>query len=71
MRTELTLVLASVVVLTACSSLRDDGPPSRAGARSAPLPEDPVPRPEAISKYGNGPVYEVFGKRYRVLPNTS
>lgn len=40
-------------------------------APSGPAPEvlspDPVPRPEARSRYGNGPVYEVYGQRYEVL----
>jgi rare lipoprotein A len=31
------------------------------------LPADPVPRPEPRSRYGNGPEYEVYGQRYRVL----
>lgn len=35
------------------------------------LPDDPVPRPLPRSKYGNGPVYEVFGKNYRVMPTSS
>ncbi len=43
-----------------------DGPPS--GSVAIPeLPDDAVPRPEPKSRYGNGPVYEVFGKRYRVM----
>jgi rare lipoprotein A len=31
------------------------------------LPGDAIPRPEPKSRYGNGPVYEVFGKRYVVM----
>ena len=30
-----------------------------------------TPRPEARSRYGNGPVYEVLGKRYTVMPSSS
>ena len=43
-----------------------DGPP---GGSAIPreLPPDPVPRPEPRSAYGNGPVYEVYGRPYRVL----
>jgi len=33
------------------------------------LPGDAEPRPEPRSKYGNGPVYEVFGEQYTVLPS--
>jgi len=35
------------------------------------LPGDAIPRPEARSRYGNGPVYEVFGKRYTVMSSAS
>jgi rare lipoprotein A len=35
------------------------------------LPADPVPRPEPKGRYGNGPVYEVLGKRYTVLPSAT
>ena len=40
--------------------------PDSTGSTTAP-PAEPVPRPEPRSRYGNGPVYEVFGKRYEVL----
>lgn len=30
-----------------------------------------MPRPEPRSRYGNGPVYEVLGKRYTVMPSSS
>ena len=44
-----------------------DGPP-RAGSAAIPqLPPDAVPRREPRSRYGNGPVYEVFGKKYTVM----
>jgi len=32
---------------------------------------DAVPRVEPRSRYGNPPFYEVFGKRYRVLPSSA
>lgn len=60
-----------LVVLAACSSnnVRDSAP---SGSVSIPeLPGDVVPRPEPRSRYGNGPVYEVFGKRYTVMPSSS
>ncbi len=58
------------LLLTACGgSVRDDGPPG--SARIPDLPPDPVPRPEARSRYGNGPVYEVLGERYTVMPSSA
>ena len=59
------------LALAACggNKTRHDGPPS-GSARIPDLPGDPVPRPEARSKYGNGPVYEVLGKRYTVMPSS-
>lgn len=60
--------------LAACGSgkVKGDGPP---GTNRIPdLPGDAVPRQEPRSKYGNGrdlgngPEYEVFGKRYFVMP---
>ena len=48
-----------------------DGPP-RSGSTSIPeLPDDAVPRREPRSKYGNGPVYEVLGRRYTVMRSSS
>ena len=31
----------------------------------------PAPRPEPLSRYGNGPVYEVLGKQYKVLESSA
>ncbi len=61
----------AALMLVACggSSIRDDGPPG--STRIPDLPPDPVPRPEARSKYGNGPVYEVLGERYTVMPSSA
>lgn len=72
MRASLPLLIASSLLLAACSSggLRGDGPPSSGSARIPGLPDDPIPRPEARSRYGNGPVYEVLGKRYTVMPSS-
>jgi rare lipoprotein A len=55
-------------LLASCGSneVRDSGPAP--GSASIPdLPGDAIPRPEPKSRYGNGPVYEVFGKRYVVM----
>lgn len=69
------LISFSIAVLTAslaaCGSnkVKGDGPPS--GSVSIPdLPGDAVPRPEPRSKYGNGPLYEVFGETYRVMDSS-
>ena len=60
-----------LAVLSACGStaVRDSAPSGSAIPRG--LPGDAVPRPEARSRYGNGPVYEVFGKRYTVMDSGS
>jgi len=34
------------------------------------LPDDPVPRQEPKSRYGNGPYYEALGKRYEVMDSS-
>jgi len=63
---------AVALLVTACGGggIRGDGPPP-GSARVPDLPGDAVPRREPRSKYGNGPVYEVFGKRYTVMPTSS
>jgi rare lipoprotein A len=59
------------LALAACggSKTRSDGPPA-GSARIPDLPGDAVPRPERRSRYGNGPVYEVLGKRYSVMESS-
>jgi len=48
-----------------------DGEPRGGSGTIANLPSDAVPRPEPRSRYGNGPVYEVFGEAYQVLPTST
>ncbi len=61
------MTLATLTIAAGCGSPRiNDGAPS-GGDAQLELPDDAVPRPEPKSRYGNGPVYEVFGKRYTVL----
>ncbi len=61
-----------LVMLTSCAPQAiKDGPPEGASGRIAGLPADAVPRPEPRSRYGNGPVYEVFGKKYIVMDSSS
>ena len=59
------------VAIAGCggSKVRSDGPPS-GSSRIPDLPDDAVPRSEPRSRYGNGPVYEVLGKRYEVMPSS-
>ena len=68
----LLLVVVLAVTLASCGSNKTkDGPP-RSGSASIPeLPDDAIPRREPRSKYGNGPVYEVLGKRYTVMDSSS
>lgn len=49
--------------------LRDGQPATRTQSRTAP-PPDAVPRPEARSRYGNGPYYRVYGRTYKVLESS-
>src|SRR5210317_373680 len=70
MRARLPLLAISCLAFAACggTKIKGDGPPS-GSTRIPDLPGDAVPRPEPRSKYGNGPVYEVLGKRYTVMPS--
>ena len=58
-------IAAIAATLSACVTADRDV----RGAAPAPAapPADPIPRAEPRSRYGNGPVYEVFGQRYEVL----
>jgi rare lipoprotein A len=64
--------MSAALLLAACGGghVRDSGPPA-GSVRIPDLPDDPVPRPEPRSKYGNGPVYEVLGKRYQVMGSST
>ena len=63
-------VVACVAILAAgcAGKSAKDGPPrhGKPAGPSAPA----VPRPEPLSRYGNGPEYEVLGKRYRVMASS-
>ena len=57
-------------VLTACSVGVKDGPPGSIDYEWDQIP-DAVPKSEPKSRYGNPASYEVFGKRYQVMPSVS
>lgn len=68
----LSLTLASLCLLGACSHLKAPTTPTeRDGAPTNPRNVDDVPNAqpklEPLSKYGNPASYEVFGKTYHVL----
>lgn len=58
----------AALVAGCAGNVRDSAP--RSGGAVPSLPPDAIPRPEPVSRYGNGPVYEVFGKRYTVMPSS-
>ncbi len=64
-----TLSAAIALLATACGYTPPDRAPTAPPARTS-LPADPTPQPEPRSRYGNGPVYEVFGQRYEVLASS-
>ncbi len=68
--TRLLLILLSITLASCGSYKAKDGPPRSGSSRMSDLPGDAVPRPEPKSRYGNGPVYEVFGKNYTVMKSS-
>ncbi len=66
------LIVLMCMLLVSCGGPRTkDGPPRSGSIAGRNLPDDPQPRPEPKSRYGNGPIYEVFGKQYTVLDSSS
>ncbi len=66
----LLLAVALLAVAAGCGSNKpQDGPPKSGSSEIRGIPDDAVPRPEARSRYGNGPNYEVFNKPYTVMPS--
>lgn len=61
------LFVTALFIIAGCSSrdTRDSAPRGSAVPRS--LPGDAVPKAEPRSRYGNPPVYEVYGNRYLVM----
>ena len=62
-------LLLVTAVLGACGggAVKDGAP----GKPPPPATSRPTPGPEPLSRYGNGPVYEVLGKEYKVLASSS
>ncbi len=66
----ISLMATLAALIAACGgSVLKDGPPTGSTIQRG-LPGDAVPRPEPKSRYGNGPVYEVFGERYTVMDSS-
>ncbi len=62
------LLLLSILLMSACSTThRKDGPPGFY-VDETKIP-NATPKVEQLSKYGNMPFYNVFGKRYYVMPS--
>jgi rare lipoprotein A len=63
-------LLILFLALAGCASRKGgDGPPASTSNVPRGLPDDPIPRDEPRSRYGNGPNYEVFGIGYSVMPS--
>ena len=63
------LLIGGSLLMAACSSMVKDSGPDRHVDVS--LIQDPVPRVEPISKYGNPSSYVVQGRRYYIKPSAS
>lgn len=62
------LLIGILLILSACSTVRKDGPPAY-NVDVSKIP-DATPKVEARSKYGNYASYRVFGKVYHVMQNS-
>jgi len=69
-RPERYALIGSFVLILLLAGCATDGPPRTASIIPRDLPPDPVPRKEARSRYGNGPVYSVNGHSYRVMKSS-
>jgi rare lipoprotein A len=64
------LLAASLLVTVGCASRHAQDGPQRSSAIPAQLPDDPIPKKEPRSRYGNPRAYEVFGQRYTVMDSS-
>ena len=62
--------LAATLIAGCGGSTVKDGAPS-GSARPSSTTANRMPGPEPLSRYGNGPTYEVLGKRYRVMESSN
>lgn len=63
--------LVLILLLAGCAGKQPkDGPPRGGSVIPRGLPDDPVPRDDPKSRYGNGPIYEVLGSRYKVMDSS-
>ncbi len=62
------LLIGTVLLLSACSTVKKDGPPPY-NVDVSNIP-DATPKNEARSKYGNLASYRVFGKTYHVMQSS-
>ena len=63
--THIVICLLAFGLLASCSHMRKDGPPPyRVDVSKIP---DAVPKREPLARYGNMPVYKVYGQRYYTL----
>ena len=67
MRPERLALFWSLFLILLLAGCAIDGPPRTGSIIPRKLPPDPIPRQESRSRYGNGPVYEVLGRSYRVM----
>jgi rare lipoprotein A len=59
------------LLLAGCAGKQaKDGAPRSGSVVPRDLPDNPVPREEPKSAYGNGPIYEVFGRSYEVMDSS-
>lgn len=70
MRPERHALIWSLLLIVLVAGCAKDGPPRTGSIFPRSLPPDPTPRKESKSRYGNGPVYEVFGQSYEVMDSS-
>ncbi len=64
------IAVCALLVVAGCGSQPARESTRQIARQPANLPADPIPRKEPRSRYGNGPIYEVHGTRYQVLPTS-
>ena len=70
MRPERHALIWSLVLVVLIAGCAKDGPPRTGSIFPRHLPPDPIPRKEARSRHGNGPIYEVLGQSYEVMDSS-